>query len=353
MLTILVTGAAGLIGGEVCARLASRGHKVIGMVRRRGAVLGNDGMPVALARKASGDVTLPLMGLNPADLRCDLVIHCAASLVFDAPEAELEAINVEGTKNALAFARAAGAGFIHVSTAYVCGLEEGPIAEGPVPPGRLFANNYEASKARAEAAVEASGLPFVIARPSIVLGDHASGTIRDFPALCNVFRLMARGRLAQFPAPAGGTLDLVPLCHVAEGIAQLAERFEAARGHYVHLCADAPLPARALADGVCRQPHLPHPAVVAPAEFDLSAVPRVAQAMLATYGGYFARNPRFAAANIAALAGLSCPPCDDAWIDRLVRYAFTRGYLPAPASTGPSVHQDSAAPAPRAHPAPT
>ncbi len=346
MLTVLVTGAAGLIGGEVCARLAARGHRVIGMVRRRGKVLGNDGAPVPLARMVSGDVTLPLMGLNPAELRCDVVIHCAASLVFDAPEPELEAINVEGTRNALVFAKAAGAGFLHVSTAYVCGLEQGAIAEAPVPPGRRFANNYEASKARGEAVVEQSGLPFVIARPSIVLGDHADGTIRDFPTLCNVFRLMARGRLTQFPAAEGATLDLVPICHVAEGIARLAETFDTAQGRHVHLTADRPLPARTLADAVCRQPHLHHPEVVDPAQFDAAVLPRVAQAMLATYGSYFTRDPRFAADNIARLTGLTCPPADTAWIDRLVAYAFTRDYLP-------SARPDSAAQAPRAHPEPS
>ncbi len=351
MLTVLVTGAAGLIGGDVCARLAARGHRVIGMVRRRAEVLGNDGAPVPLARMVSGDVTLPLMGLNPVELRCDVVIHCAASLVFDAPEPELEAINVAGTRNALAFAQAAGAGFLHVSTAYVCGLEEGAIAEAPVPPGRRFANNYEASKARGEEVVEQWGVPFVIARPSIVLGEHSSGTIRDFPTLCNVFRLMARGRLSQFPAVEGATLDLVPICHVAEGIARLAERFDAAQGHHVHLSADSPLPARALADAVCRQSHLHHPEVVDPAKVDISALPRVAQAMLATYGSYFTRNPRFVADNITRLTGLTCPPADAAWIDRLVAYAFTRDYLPSPSR--PSARRDSGAQARRVHPEPS
>ena len=71
----------------------------------------------------------------------------------------------------------------------------------------------------------ASGVPFAVARPSIVLGDHAKGAIRDFPSLCNVFRLMARGKVGVFPTSADATLDLVPLCHVAEGIVRLAERF--------------------------------------------------------------------------------------------------------------------------------
>ena len=200
---VLVTGAAGLIGGELCARLAHGGHAVTALVHRRPEVLGNAGRVVPVAAVLRGDVTQPGLGLGARPPALDLVIHCAAALEFDAPEAQLSAINVAGTRHAAAFAKAAGARLLHVSTAYVCGLSEGPIAEAPVAPGTRFANNYEASKAAAEAVVRASGVPQAIARPSIVLGDSATGAIREFPAICNLFRLMARGTIRTLPvAPA-------------------------------------------------------------------------------------------------------------------------------------------------------
>lgn len=334
MLTILVTGAAGLIGGEVCARLAARGHRVLAMVRRCKDVRGNDGAPVPVAEVLVGDVTEPLMGLDLANLSADLVIHCAASLEFDAPEDVLQAVNVEGTRNALSLAEALGADFLHVSTAYVCGLTEGAIPEGPVPEGTRFANRYEASKARAEAVVAASGVPFAIARPSIVLGDHPSGAIRDFPSLCNVFRLMARGKVTTFPAAAASTLDLVPICHVAEGIVRIAERMEQAKGGFFHLVAQEPLPASELAHAVARVEHLPDPKVVEPADFDFAALSpieqRVAGRMLETFGSYFTRNPRFDDSKFRALTGLECGATDSVWLDRLVSYAMSTGYVPAP-----------------------
>lgn len=332
MLNVLVTGAAGLIGGEVCARLVERGHVVTAMVRRTLEVRGNDGAPVAVARIVRGDVTRPGLGLEPGDH--DLVIHCAAALEFDAPEAELAAVNVEGTRNAARFARASGAGLLHVSTAYVCGMQEGRIAEGPVPPGARFANNYEASKAAGERVVEAGGLPFVIARPSIVLGDSASGQIRDFPSLCNVFRLMARGKVTVFPTAPGSRLDLVPIDHVARGIVALAEAFEEAAGGHYHLVAGKPMEAAELARGVQRQAHLPDPAIIAPDNFDLAALPpleqRVLGRLLATFGGYFLRDPRFDDARFRKVTGLACPPADAAWLDRLIEYAIEQDYLPAP-----------------------
>lgn len=347
MLNILITGAAGLIGGEVAARLAARGHRVTAMVRRQRAVLGNDGAPVALASLVSGDVTQPMMGLDPAGRTFDCLIHCAALLDFDAPESALDAVNVAGTRHALDFARATGAAVLHVSTAYVCGTREGEIPEAPVPDGSRFTNRYEASKAAAERVVEQSGLRFAIARPSIVLGDSAAGAIRDFPSLCNVFRLMARGKVGTFPARPGATLDLVPIDHVTEGIARIAERMEQAAGGHFHLVAADPLPAAELAHGVARVAHFPDPQVVDPMAFDpatLAPAERLLLGrMLGTFGAYFTRDPRFGDERFRALTGLSCPPTDRAWLDRLIAYGMTRSYLPAPPAV--SECRDSAAPA--------
>jgi nucleoside-diphosphate-sugar epimerase len=283
------------------------------------------------ARTLTGDVTQPLMGLQSEAF--DLVIHCAASLEFDAAEEDLRAINVEGTRNALAFAEAAGARFLHVSTAYVCGVHSGIVPEAAVPAGTQFTTRYEASKAAAEAVVAASGVPFIIARPSIVLGDSTSGHIRDFPSLCNVFRLMARAKVTQFPCVPGATLDLVPLDHVAAGIVALAERMDKAQGGYFHLVASNALPAAALAYGVQRVAHFPDPAVVAPADYDIEALPPaerlLAGRMLGTFGAYFTRSPQFDDTRLKAVTGLECPPTDDAWLDRLIGYGIERGYLPA------------------------
>lgn len=356
MLNIFVTGAAGLIGGEVCARLVARGHGVTALARRNKQVRGNDGALVPVAAIVSGDVTRPMMGLDPADFAPDLVIHCAASMEFDAPEAELQLANVTGTHHAVEFARATGAAVLHVSTAYVCGLSNGVIMEGPVPEGTSFANGYEASKARAEALVRASGLPFAIARPSVTLGDSYSGTLRDFPSLCNVIRLMARGKVSTFPASAGSTLNLVPIDHVAEGIVRLAERFEQASGGTFHLVGAQPTRSADLAHGVARIGHFPDPTVVEPSAFDAAtlrpAERRVLQRMLTTFGSYFQRSPQFDDREFRAVTELCCAPTDTAWLDRLIAHAITAGYLPSAPKMHVTAHPDNGVPAAHAHPAP-
>jgi nucleoside-diphosphate-sugar epimerase len=347
LLKILVTGAAGLIGGELCARLAARGHAVIAMVHRTREVQGNDGRLVPVVRTVSGDITLPLMGLDPSDQDIDLVIHCAASMEFDAPQEALERDNVQGTSNAVEFAHACNARFLHVSTAYVCGLNDGVIEEGPVPARTQFANGYEASKARAEGVVAASGVPFAIARPAITLGDSATGRIREFPSLCNVVRLMARGKISVFPADPMSLLNLVPIDHVAEGLVRMVERMDAAQGGYYHLTASEPLPSAELAHGVRRVAHFPDPIVVAPKAYDLALLPaaeqRVAARMIGTFGSYFIRAPRFDDTKFRALTGLACPPTDREWLERLVRFGIESGYLPA----APNVRPGNAAPAVR------
>ncbi len=295
----------------------------------------------------------PFLGLDPTTLNPDLVVHCAASLEFDAPEEELRAVNVEGTRHALDLARATGAAFLHVSTAYDCGLANGTIAEGPVATGTRFANRYEASKAAAEQLVRASGLHFAIARPSITLGDSATGQIREFPSLCNVFRLMARGKISQFPAAGHSTLDMVPIDHVAEGLAMIAERMGQARGGTFHLVADTPLPSAELAHAINRVAHFPRASVISPEAYDPAHLPaserRVSERMLATFGSYFRHDPRFSDRSFQDLTQLACPPTDSAWLDRLIAHGIARGYLPAV----PSAHRDSGVPAARALPQPT
>jgi len=354
LLKVLVTGAAGLIGGEVCAHLAKRGHEVLALTHRTREVRGNDGEMVALADNLLGDVTAPMLGIGQQAF--DLVIHCAANLQFDAPEIELQAINVAGTRNALDLARAAGASFLHVSTAYVCGTQEGAIPEGPVQGGAAFTNAYEASKATAERAVENSGLRFAIARPSIVLGDSRTGAIRDFHSLCNVFRLMARGKVTQFPAAPGSTLDLVPIDHVAQGIVQIAERMEQAAGGHYHLVARTPMATAELAHGVARVAHFPDPLVVAPQDYDRDALRPaerlLAERMLTTFGAYFTRSPCFDDRRFRELTGLDCPPTDRDWLDRLIAYGLVRGYLPADPTRNASARRDNNVPAARALPMP-
>ena len=114
----LVTGATGFIGGALAAALRDHGDDVRGLVRDpdRARGVAPDGVELV-----TGDVTDPA-SLRAAVAGVDRVFH-TAGLVGDwlDPRAARR-VNVEGTRNLLAAADAAGVGrFVHMSSLSVLG----------------------------------------------------------------------------------------------------------------------------------------------------------------------------------------------------------------------------------------
>ena len=329
---ILVTGAAGLIGGDVASRLAARGHRVTALVHRNTDVRGNDGGRPALYAIVHGDIARPGMGLDTgvADDH-DLLIHCAATTRFDLSDADYRATNVAGVANAIEVARATGMAFLHISTAYVCGERNGVILENDPLPATGFANGYEASKAAGEALVAASGLTWAIARPSVVLGDSATGAIRTFDTIYAAFKLMAEGHVRHMAATADATIDFVPIDHVAAGIVALAEDMTAAHGGTYHLVSSQPVPVATFAATIGSYQQFSAPMLVLPDKFDSNALPPLERRLYARvaglYSSYFQRDPRFDDARFRALTGLACPPTGVAYLNRLIDYCIAVGFL--------------------------
>lgn len=238
-MNVLLTGAAGLLGGAVAASLMQAGHTVFGLVHRATLVCGNDGKPLAaLPFEGSeplagtliilhGDVRHDDLGLGQTTLqwlsrRIDVVVHCAALVKFEADLAALAAVNVDGTCTvARLFSHAR---FIHVSTAYVCGLNNGPIAEQPCDTRGEFGNAYEQSKAQSEAALLQLRPDATIARPSIIIGEAASGRIQKFDTIYRAFKFIAEGRIRAVTVTPSATLNFVPIDHVVAGLCDLVDR---------------------------------------------------------------------------------------------------------------------------------
>ena len=183
-------------------------------------------------------MSLTGLGLGATDRREVLaqtssIIHCAASIAFDLPLAQARNVNAGGTARVLELARELdGAGrlrrVVHVSTAYVCGRHLGVFGEGPAPAGASFRNSYEQSKADSEriASLAGDGLPLALARPSIVVGDSRCGWTPSFNVVYWPLQAFARGLIDQVPADPEGTLDIVPVDYVAEGILALHDEAE-------------------------------------------------------------------------------------------------------------------------------
>jgi thioester reductase-like protein len=249
---VLLTGATGFLGMEVLARLLERGDReVIALVRaadrpaaeaRLDAVLHTlwrDPAPYRdTVRAVAGDLTTPGLGLRQTE-RTQLaedtgaVLHCAASIAFDLPLEAARAVNVEGTREMVGFAREARAlgrleRFLHVSTAYVAGTYPGTFRERQLVAGQQFRNTYEQTKYETERMLSAADdLSAAVVRPSIVMGESDSGWTPAFNVLYWPLRAFSRGLIETVPARPGARVDVVPVDYVADGIVHLLDRTEA------------------------------------------------------------------------------------------------------------------------------
>lgn len=170
MLT-LVTGATGLVGNNVVRLLVERGDAVRVLTRNGSGSRALEGLPVEVAQ---GDVRQPET-IRAACRGVQRVIHAAAEVQLGWKGMDLaREINVQGTRNVAAAARAEGARLCHVSTINALGLgsrqqpadEETPICETVNCP-------YVVTKREAEQVVLgeiAAGLDAVIVNPVYMLG---------------------------------------------------------------------------------------------------------------------------------------------------------------------------------------
>ncbi len=339
-MVVFLTGAAGLLGGAIAHDLVRRGHSVIGLTHRDSAIRGNDGTALDAApftgtiaphgevRTLKGDVTLPDLGLDEAMLTAlinatQCVIHCAALVKFEADFADLEAVNVSGTKNLATLFR--DARFVHVSTAYTCGVFEGVIEEHLHDPEGGFANGYERSKALAEGELLAIRPDAIIARPSIILGEHKSGRIRSFDTIYAAFKLIAEGRIKHVPVATGASLNFVPIDHVVDGTVALALANEAGP-HIVHLVARKAIATERFLAVIKETPGLNSPEITRPDE----TAPKPAnmmQRLVQPYLSYFTRSPEFETRALARLTGIESPDMDEADLANHIAFCVETGFI--------------------------
>jgi thioester reductase-like protein len=349
-LTVLVTGASGLIGAEVAARLADAGHDVIGLVHANGSIVRNNGRAVRSAayprpRSArpgvqllAGDITEPGLGL-PARVRAELaarldrIVHCAAVTDFGRPAELYQSVNVAGTANVLELAGAGGTALVHVGTAYVCGERDGVVTEGELDVGQRLANHYEESKLQAELLVRkagADGLPFAVVRPSIVVGAERTGVVREYKHIYVVLKLMTEGKVRTLPGHYDAVVDLVPVDYAADVVKEVTTRFPEAEGRTFH-AAGGELRLRDFSDVLAEFPsfHVAH--FVPPSSFDADRLPVSEQfyyrRIVSLYDSYMRRRAHFDSAATDAFVARRRPARGRPILRRLLDHALSSGYL--------------------------
>ncbi len=202
---IFLTGVTGYIGQRIARRLTRAGHSI------RGLVPPDEPLPAGLpgVEFVRGDLLAP-DSLTSLGADVTAIVHSAAAMLPN-PAEKIRTVNIEGTRNLLAAARGWGgvSRFVYLSA---------------VSAAYAVKNCYGESKMEAERLIAASGLPWVVLRPTMVYGE---GGGLHFARLVDLVR-KAPGF---FPVFGPGTAKLQPVHvqDVADGV-ELALSHPAALG---------------------------------------------------------------------------------------------------------------------------
>jgi thioester reductase-like protein len=202
--------------------------------RRLREIVGRNPDLAGRVELVEGDITQPGLGTpSSVALASDVVAIYHLAAVYDlAVTRELgERVNVEGTRHVLGFAeRCPRLEALHyMSTCYVSGKHPGLFTEADLDKGQAFNNHYEETKFRAEVLVQEAmrrGMPVVIYRPSVVVGDSATGATQKYDGPYYVIRwILRQPKLALLPTvgdPRAVQLNVVPRDFVVRAIAHLS-----------------------------------------------------------------------------------------------------------------------------------
>jgi nucleoside-diphosphate-sugar epimerase len=184
-MNIFLTGGSSLLGRTVANLLVARGDLVTCFQRRPSDSAATDVL---------GDIR-DRDSLLAASKGVDAVIHLAALVAPKASWAEMEAINIGGTRNALAAAASSGR-FVHISSPSVAFHDEPSIGSTALGADYRGHDGYTRSKALAEQLVAAeSTIPTVIIRPHLIWGPGDTQLIG---------RIVDRARAGRLALPDGG-----------------------------------------------------------------------------------------------------------------------------------------------------
>jgi NAD(P)-dependent dehydrogenase (short-subunit alcohol dehydrogenase family) len=236
-----VTGGTGFIGRYLIANLVRRGAPVYALVRKgsqkklaelRARIGASEDQIVPVI----GDLAKKNFGVADADVKklkgkIDHFFHLAAIYDLTASAESQQAANVGGTRHAVEFAEAIGAGtFHHVSSIAAAGLYDGVFREDMFEEAEDLDHPYFRTKHDSEGVVRSQcKRPFRIYRPGFVVGHSKTGEIDKIDGPYYFFKVIQRMRemLPQWMPTIGiegGRINIVPVDFVADAIDSIAHR---------------------------------------------------------------------------------------------------------------------------------
>ena len=239
-----VTGASGFIGKRLVKKLLERPDSIVyflmredkGQAKKVKALRAYWGVNEKRAIPITGDLKEPLLGLARADQKAlkkkvEHFFHLAAIYDLKADAEEQAAVNITGTKNAVALANAIDAGvFEHVSSIAAAGMYEGVFREDMFDEAENMDHPYFQTKHDSEKVVreEVKGA-WRVYRPGLVVGDTKTGEMDKIDGPYYFFKLIQRMRQLLPPwmptiGIEGGRINIVPVDYVVDAIDYIAHK---------------------------------------------------------------------------------------------------------------------------------
>jgi nucleoside-diphosphate-sugar epimerase len=375
---VFISGANGFLGSHIAASLLGSGLKIIALCRGKECSTANERIAQTMAwhgigknapiEVIDGDISKARFGLSQATYynvagRITEIIHCASSTSFATKnKAEVESVNVNGTKNILELARASSCTFFHlISTAYVGGKGRALCLER-IEAANDYHNFYELSKCKAEELVmdtcADSGICVSIYRPSIIVGDSVNGKALLFNGmyypvkvalyLRDLFRediVRRDGRHAasmgvtmrgdgslhmpvrlEKTCSEGGSINLVPIDYVIQAFRAIMDHD--LEGGVYHIVNKHPITLETLINFTQEFLQISGVRACGPASFvaeKMTALERQANSLLKTYQPYISDVRRFETAHTDAILdplGVTCPLVDYPLFTKCVSFAI-------------------------------
>nr|WP_315847877.1 SDR family oxidoreductase [uncultured Rhodoferax sp.] len=249
-----VTGATGFIGKRLVKKLLERKGAVVHFLIRKeseGKVADlrefwglKDAKSAARAVPVFGDLTSKKLGVAGDAVKAlkgnvDHFYHLAAVYDLGADEESQIAVNIEGTRNTIEFAKAIDAGhFHHVSSIAAAGLYEGVFREDMFEEAENYDHPYFMTKHESEKIVRKDcKVPWSVYRPAMVVGDSQTGEMDKIDGPYYFFKLIQRMRQLLPPwMPAigleGGRINIVPVDFVVDALDVISHKAGIAKKCY-------------------------------------------------------------------------------------------------------------------------
>jgi nucleoside-diphosphate-sugar epimerase len=258
-MTVLVTGATGLLGSHVTDLLVGAGQRPRVLVRPGEAL---NGLADAHVDVAWGDMQ-DRDSLQAAVRGVDRVLHCAARTGPWGPELEYRRTNVSGLKDFVDVALAAGVRrFVHVSSVTVHGVDVDGDADETAQL-RAEPNPYCASKVAGErllaGLIRSQAAPVTIVRPGWIYGPRDTASFGRFATLIQRRQMLMIGR-------GDNHVPLIYVRDAAQGVVLAAESDKAVGNAYV-LVNDEPVTQRDYLNAIARELGAPAPSRRIPYRF--------------------------------------------------------------------------------------